>query len=90
MQIEIYRHPGTPRGVPTYTAIESTVEARIDPEAASNVVVREVFTGLTAITDDGEVLVFTMRDSGFECIYECGDVIKQFSLQQGEIVCPGQ
>ncbi|MCJ7726655.1 MAG: hypothetical protein MUP76_09755 [Acidimicrobiia bacterium] len=91
MRIEIHRHPGTPVGNPTLDVevMELDDDARakvveVHPESASRVVLREVFNAVTLITADGETLAINMRDSGYECAYQCGDIIKTFSLQRGE------
>jgi hypothetical protein len=95
MRIEIHRHPGTPPedntldvAVVEYTEMGRPLRVQIDPEPAANVIVREVFSGLTAITADGEVLVFNMRDSGFECVYQGDGDPVPFSLQRGQISTP--
>lgn len=92
MRIEIHRHPGTPDDTPTLIVTNTSEnqnglpsEFHVKPEGAARVVLREVFSGVTAITADGEVMAFNMRDSGFECVYQCGEHIESFSLQRGEI-----
>ena len=92
MRIEIHRHPGTPADTSTVEAEVMELDANdrptmieVHPEPAARVVLREVFDGITAITADGEMLAFTMRDSGFECSYQYGEHVESFSLQRGEI-----
>ena len=96
MRIEIHRHPGTPDNVDTTETTTRRAIQRADepirrrpidivPESASRVVVREVFNGLTAITADGETMAFTMRDSGFEIAYQCGENVVHVDLQRGEV-----
>lgn len=90
MKIEVHRHPGTPRNVDTVEAEvmelgddDRPTMVEVHPEAASRVVLREVFNAVTLITADGETLVVNMRDSGFECAYQSGDTIVPFELQRG-------
>ena len=92
MKIEVHRHPGTPQHIDA-VEVEATKWADDDPrptvievrpEPAARVVLREVFNAVTLITADGETLAVNMRDSGFECVYQCGDTIIPFALKHGE------
>lgn len=73
MKIEVHRHPGTPFETNTIEVVPRAVGREgcvVEPDAAATVTLREVFNGVTLITEDGEVLVVNMRDSGFEMAYQ--------------------
>ena len=76
MKIEVERHPGTPFETNTIEVVPRAVGREgcvVETNPASTVTLREVFNGVTLITEDGEALVVNMRDSGFEMAYQSGE-----------------
>lgn len=47
----------------------------------NNIVLREVFNPIVLITDDDDIMIICMRDSGFEFTYQG----KSYSAKQGII-----
>jgi hypothetical protein len=95
MIIEVQRHPGTPRDIDTVEVRTDDDDAtgrpsRIEviPNGAANVVITEVFNGLTLRTPDGEVLVVQMRDSGLEAVYQHdpNGAIFNVTMNNGEVI----
>jgi hypothetical protein len=55
---------------------------KLETDENGLIVIKEVFNPIKLITSDNEVLVITMRDSGFEIHYEN----KFYELKQGKII----
>ena len=94
MIIHIHRHPGAPNGqltaevrVAEFDETDRVKTLTVEPDGASRVVLRQVFNGVTFITEDGETLVVNMRDSGFEIAYQTcpDDAVESISLQHGDV-----
>lgn len=64
---------------------ESPYKTTLDTEVM-DVTITEAFIGLKLVSDDGETLSISMRDSGFELAYIPGHgAMVPISLQNGEV-----
>lgn len=59
---------------------------KIEVNEYGTIVLKEVYNPIRLVTNDGETLIITMRDSGFEMWYENEPI----DLKKGEVIIPGQ
>ena len=56
---------------------------KIEVDENRNILLKEVYNPVVFETADGEKLSVSMRDSGFECVYECGESVRVIDVKNG-------